>query len=89
MLGCLAYLFPRIVIALVWLFSQYFSVYKTVIWPVLGFVFMPLTTLAYAYAINAHGSLDGVYLVVFVVAVLMDLGTHGTGPLRRRRRRED
>jgi trk system potassium uptake protein TrkH len=53
---------------------------------VLGFFFMPLTMLAYALAINAHGSLSGFYLFLFVVAVLLDLGTHGAGPLRKHRR---
>jgi hypothetical protein len=89
-LGLTAYFFPRLVIVLVWLFSDYFSrAYQTKLWPFLGFVFMPLTTLAYALAINSNGKLDGIYLVVFVIAVLLDFGTHGAGPLRRRRKEED
>ncbi len=87
LLGILAYSFPRVVIVLVWLFSGYLGrAYQTTLWPVLGFIFMPLTTLAYALAINQQGSLSGFYLVIFVIAVLLDLGTHGMGPRSRRRK---
>ena len=88
LLAIFAYSFPRLVIALVWLFSRYLERgYQTALWPILGFVFMPLTTLAYALAINSHGSLSGFYLFIFIIAVLLDLGTHGVGPLSKRRRR--
>jgi hypothetical protein len=56
------------------------------LWPLLGFFFMPLTTLAYAWAINSGGSVQGLYLVVVVLAVLMDLGLLGSGEASRRRR---
>lgn len=79
-LGCLALFFPRIIIVLLVVFSDYIgSAYQTVLWPLLGFVFMPITTLAYALAINQHGSLSGFYLVLFVIAVLFDLGSMGGG----------
>lgn len=66
---------PRLVIALVWFFSGYLGqAYQTVLWPVLGFLFMPMTTLAYAFAMNSNGSVSGFYLAVVVLAVLMDLG---------------
>jgi len=86
--GCLAIFIPRIVIALIFLFSHYLDrAYQTALWPLFGFIFMPLTTLAYAWAINANGKLDGIYLAVYILAVLMDLGFIG-GASRRRRRRE-
>lgn len=47
------------------------------LWPLLGFFFLPFTTLAYAWAINANGSLSGIYLVVFVIALFMDLANGG------------
>jgi len=87
LLGCLAIFFPRLVIVLVWLFSHYLDVYQTRIWPFLGFLFMPVTTLAYALAINSNGRLDGIYLVIFVFAVLVDLGLLGGGANSTRRRR--
>jgi hypothetical protein len=48
---------------------------------------MPLTTLAYAFAMNHNnGSVHGVYLMLVVVAVLIDLGIIGGGGASRRRR---
>src|SRR2546426_12371649 len=87
LLGCLALFVPRIVLVLVFIFNHpYLSrVYQTVIWPLLGFFFMPLTTLAYAFAINSIGRLDGVHLFIYVVAVLIDLGLLGSGESSRRR----
>ena len=83
-LGCLALLTPRFVIALVFVFSDYLGrAYETTLWPLLGFFFMPLTTLAYAFAINSNGSVDGMYLVAVVVAVLLDLGLVGAGSKTR------
>ena len=87
LLGIIAYSFPRLVIVLVWLFSGYLGrAYQTTLWPILGFVFMPLTTLAYALAINSNGSLSGFYLFVYVLAVVLDLGTHRIGPLSKARK---
>jgi hypothetical protein len=78
--GCLALLFPRLVLFFVFLFSNYLGrAYETNFWPFLGFLFMPLTTLAYAWAVNTNGTVTGVYLVVVVIAVLFDLGLTGKG----------
>ena len=88
--GCLALSAPRFAIVLVVLFSNYIGrAYETVLWPFIGFVFMPLTTLAYAWAINSHGSVEGIHLVVVVVAVLIDLGLVGGSAAKRRRARHD
>lgn len=86
-LGLIAFFFPRVVIAVLALFTAYLSTaYQTVLWPVLGFFFAPFTTLAYALAINQVGRLDGVYLVVFIFAVLLDLGVIG-GARRSRKKK--
>jgi len=89
LMGCLALLTPRLAIVLVFLFSNYLGrAYQGPLWPVIGFFFMPLTTLAYAWAVNTIGTVTGIYLVVVVIAVLLDLGLIGTSA-RSRRRRED
>jgi hypothetical protein len=78
LIGCLALLFPPAVIICMVIFSDYIgSAYQTVIWPLLGFFFLPLTTLAYDYAINSTGSVSGFHLVLVVLAVLVDLGIIG------------
>lgn len=87
LIAILAYSFPRLALLLVYVFSSYLGrAYQSVLWPLLGFFFMPLTTLAYAFAMNSGGRLSGFYLFLFVLAVLIDLGTHGSGPLARKRR---
>jgi hypothetical protein len=49
--GCLALLTPRFAIVLVVIFSDYIGrAYQTTLWPFVGFLFLPLTTLAYALA---------------------------------------
>ncbi len=93
-LGCLALGFPRLVIILIVIFSDYIgTAYQTTIWPLLGFFFMPLTTLAYAWAIHeGGGSVSGFYLAVVIIAALIDFGLLGgasqsTSRARRRIKR--
>jgi hypothetical protein len=84
LVGILAFFFPRLVIILLALFTGYMDVYRTLLWPLLGFFFVPYATLAYAWAMNAHGSLQGGYLLVFIIAVLVDIGVIGGGERARR-----
>ena len=85
-IGCLALVTPRLAIVLVVVFSDYIgTAYETTVWPLLGFLFMPMTTLAYAWAIHSNGSVQGVQLAVVVVAVLIDLGLIGSGSRMRGR----
>ena len=85
LLGCLALLTPRAVLVLVFLFSGFLGrAYDSTIWPLLGFFFMPLTTLAYAAAINWNEGVTGGYFVMVLLAALIDLGVvGGTGGNRR------
>jgi hypothetical protein len=79
--------FPRLVIALLFLFTTWLSeAYAGVanIWPVLGFLFMPFTTLAYALAMHGAGAVEGLYLILLIVAVLMDIGALGGGAHQQR-----
>jgi hypothetical protein len=88
LLGCLALAMPRLVLVLVWLTSDYLGrAYQTVLWPVLGFFFLPLTTLAYAFAMNYGGhSWTPVGTAAVVTAVLVDLGLFRTGAKSRKQR---
>src|SRR4051812_32905642 len=93
LLALFALAIPRVVIVLVWLFGNHYfgRAYQTILWPLLGFFFMPLTTLAYAFAMNENRhNVNGGYLVLVVAAVLLDLGLIGGGGKaghRRSRRR--
>lgn len=79
---------PRVVIVLLYLFTDFFiRAYSSIVFVVLGFIFLPLTTIAYAWAIDVHHSVDGLYMVVVVLALLIDLGIIGSGEAARRRGR--
>jgi hypothetical protein len=72
---------------ILWLFSSYLSqAYGTWIWPLLGFFFLPTTTLAYAVAENRYDGLRGIGLVLVVLGALVDLGALGGGRGLFRRR---
>lgn len=78
---------PRLALFLVWLFSNFLGrAFETTLWPLLGFFFMPLTTLAYAVAINWNGSVSGGYFAFVLLAALVDLGMVGNAGYRRRER---
>ncbi len=80
-------LVPRVALVLIYFLTPWFEmVFTTWLWPVLGFLFMPLTMLAYAWAINTSGSVSSGYFAVVLIAALVDLGVIG-GSARRRRRR--
>lgn len=53
--------------------------------PVLGFIFMPWTTLAWVFVLP--GGLTSLDWVILIVAILADLSTHGGGGRAYRSRR--
>jgi hypothetical protein len=78
--------FPRVALVLLWLFSNYLDrAYHGLLIPLLGFIFLPITTIAYAWMMNSHLPLQGVNLVILIVAVLLDVGSHGGGARYYRR----
>ena len=80
----LAFVGPRAALVLLWLFTNYLSrAYDAFLLPLLGFLFLPWTTLAYAIAQNDLGGLNGLGLVVVIVGVLADVGVLGGGARRR------
>jgi hypothetical protein len=58
--------------------SWWSTAFESYLWPVLGFLFMPFTTLAYMAAMvyNDH-TLSGGYLVMLIIGVVLDLSGHG------------
>lgn len=89
-MGCLLILLaaflPRVAMVFIYLLTHWFSVFSTVIWPLLGFIFMPYTTLAYMLGmVYNHHEITGAWLVVLVIAVLVDLGSHKGSYSRTRR----
>ena len=84
-LGLLAFLGPRLVIFLLWLFTNYLSrAFDGFLLPLLGFLFLPWTTIAWAIAQNEFSGANGVGLLVIVIGVLLDIGVLGGGARGRR-----
>ena len=87
LLVILLLVFPRIALALLWFFSNYLDrAYHGLLLPLLGFVFLPLTTLAYAWMVNTGQPTAGINLLILVVAVVIDVGGLGGGEYHRRSR---
>jgi hypothetical protein len=79
--------FPRVVLVLMFLLSNYLTrAYHGLLVPLLGFIFLPLTTLAYAWEVNNHMALQGVNLLLLIIAVVVDLGGLSGGEWHRRSR---
>jgi hypothetical protein len=83
----LAFTFPRVAIVVLWMFSDFITkAYQNTLWPILGLIFLPYTTLGYAFAMNANnGNVTGGYLVLVIVCVLIDVGVLGGGAKARTR----
>jgi hypothetical protein len=85
-MGCLvvlvALLAPRFVLFVLWLFTNYLArAFSNGWWAILGFVFLPTTTIAYAIARNEFsspsGGLRAVGILVLILGVAVDLGLLG------------
>jgi hypothetical protein len=80
-------IFPRVAIVVVFLTSNYLGrAYHGFFLPFLGFIFVPISTLTYAWLVNTHQPLEGINLLILVVAIVIDLGGLGGGEYHRRRR---
>ena len=90
-MGCILVLIalavPRVMLTFVFLLTDWIGrAFETRLWPILGFVFMPYTTLAYMAAMLNNGhALAGGWLALFIVAVLVDAGHWGGGGFTSRR----
>jgi hypothetical protein len=81
-------LFPRAALALMWFFSTYLqrAFHGGLMLPLLGFIFLPLTTLVYAWELNSGMPTAGINLLWLLIAVIVDLGGLGGGARSRSQR---
>jgi hypothetical protein len=79
--------FPRVILALMFFFSTYLQrAYTNLLIPLLGFFFLPLTTLVYAWMVNNHMAIAGGNLLILVIVAVIDAGGLGGGEWHRRNR---
>jgi len=78
--------FPRIALLLLYFLSAYLErAYHNFLILLLGFIFLPLTTLVYAWIVNSGLAVAGVNLIWLILAVVIDVGGFGGGYHRSRR----
>jgi hypothetical protein len=83
-MGCFVVLFalisPRLAIIFVWLFSNVFERAYDSFWlPLLGFFFLPWTTLAYAFTWDSGRAVEGFDWFIVVLAFLIDIASLAGG----------
>jgi hypothetical protein len=84
--GCLfaliALITPRFILFILWLFTNYLNTaFSSGWWGILGFLFLPTTTIAYAIAQNEFttvtGGIEAAGIILIVLGVVIDLGMLG------------
>ena len=85
-MGCLvaivALITPRFILVFLWLFTNYLNTaLSSGWWGLLGFFFLPTTTIAYAIAQNEYttvtGGIEAFGIVLIVLGVVIDIGMLG------------
>ena len=90
-MGCIFVLIavfsPRLALLLMWIFTPWVDrAFGPVIWPILGILFLPLTTLMYVVLWNTNGhGVTGWEWILVVLAFFVDLGSHSGSAARQRR----
>lgn len=93
-LALIALAVPRLLMLVAFLVTDWFGrAFETRLWPLLGFLMMPYTTLAYMAAmLNNNHAVTGGWLILLIAAVVVDVthwggGGHTYSRSSRRRRR--
>jgi len=78
--GCLIVLFaligPRVALGFTWIFTSFVDrAYDNMLVPVLGFVFLPWTTLVYALVYDGNG-VSGLGWVMVALALMGDVSSY-------------
>lgn len=90
-MGCFVFLLsligPRLALGYVWIFTTLVDrAYDNVLIPVLGFVFLPWTTLIYALSYDGNG-VSGIGWFFVALGLLADVSSYAASAHRRRQMR--
>jgi hypothetical protein len=76
---------PRVVLFFAWLLSDWYAAFDSRMIALLGFLFLPWTSLAWMFVFFFHGgALGGGWVLPLVFGLLLDAGAYG-GSHRARR----
>ena len=90
--GCLfamgAAAFPRLALLFVWIFTNLVNraFHNTFIWPLLGIIFLPFTTLFYVFAYMPALGLTGWGWLFVIIGFLIDISAYGGSAYTNRSR---
>ncbi len=85
----IALITPRLMIALLWFFTNWFKgLFTSLLWPLLGFIFLPTTLLWYSVVVTWFGGVWSFWPIVGIVIALM-IDVSSASGRRRVRRVED
>ncbi len=76
---------PRIALAVWWIFgSKVDAAFSTWVWPLLGLIFLPWTTLFYVIAWGPLDGVSGAGWVLVALGVALDIASYGARSARAR-----
>jgi hypothetical protein len=78
-------LFPRLALLIVWIARPALvgAAFNTFLWPLLGIIFLPFTTLIYVIVYTPGVGLTGFDWFWVILALLLDVGHWGAGYAQR------
>jgi hypothetical protein len=85
LLALLVFFGPRVVLVCAWLFTNWYSAFSSTLVALAGLIFLPWTSLAWMYTyFHNGGHASGVYVILLIAGVLMDIGAYGGGTRYKR-----
>ncbi|HET6447043.1 MAG TPA: hypothetical protein VFI27_20965 [candidate division Zixibacteria bacterium] len=78
---------PRVASVIWWILdtSRWSAAFGSIIWPILGIIFVPWTTLMYVL-VTANDAISGLEVVFLMIALVVDVMTLGGGGFGNRKR---
>ena len=77
---------PRIALLFVWIFGDRVELaFDSWVWPLLGLLFLPWTTLAYVFAWGAVEGVSGWGWVLVALGIALDIATYSSRAVQRAR----
>ena len=75
---------PRIALLFVWIFGDRVELaFDSWVWPLLGLLFLPWTTLAYVFAWGPVEGVSGWGWVLVALGIALDIATYSSRAVRR------
>ena len=76
---------PRLLLVLMYVNTYTLQrAYHAFSFPIAGFLFLPITTMTYAWMINSGQSVAGIGLITLVITAAVDVGTIVSAVFQRR-----